>query len=156
MRLHTLVAAVGAALVLSGCVTSRGLDPQGTLTDPSTLHAERSLAKVPVSPAGWPAADWWTGLGDAQLTSLIQEALKDNPDLATAEARVRQAQAQSGSADAARDPTFGVGAGVAGAHPPGSLIPAPVGGHFSWVKYGYGSFNWDLDLWGGKRAAFEA
>jgi NodT family efflux transporter outer membrane factor (OMF) lipoprotein len=150
------VAAVGAALILSGCVTSRGLDPQGTLTDPSTLHAERSLAKAPVSPAGWPAADWWTGLGDSQLTSLIEEALKDNPDLATVDARVRQAQAQSGAADAARDPSFSVGAGVAGAHLPGSLLPSPPGNHFGWTKYGYGNFNWDLDLWGGKRAAFEA
>jgi NodT family efflux transporter outer membrane factor (OMF) lipoprotein len=156
MRLHTLVAAVGAALVLTGCVTSRGLDPQGQLTDPSTLHAERSLAKVSVSPAGWPAADWWTGLGDDQLTSLIQEALKDNPDLATADARARQAQAQTGSADAARDPTFNVGAGDAGAHLPGSLLPSPPGNHFSWTKYGYGNFSWDLDLWGGKRAAWEA
>ncbi len=156
MRLHTLVAAVGAALILSGCVTSRGLDPQGTLTDPSTLHAGRSLAKVPVSPAGWPAADWWTGLGDSQLTSLIEEALKDNPDLATASARVRQAQAQAGSADATRSPTLSVGGGVAGAHLPGSLLPDPPGNHFSWTKYGYGNFNWDLDLWGGRRAAFEA
>jgi NodT family efflux transporter outer membrane factor (OMF) lipoprotein len=156
MRLHTLVAAVGAALILSGCVTSRGLDPQGSLTDPSTLHAERSLAKATVSPAAWPASDWWTGLGDSQLSSLIEEALKDNPDLATVDARVRQAQAQSGAADAARDPTFNVGAGVAGAHLPGSLLPSPPGNHFGWTKFGYGNFNWDLDLWGGKRAEFEA
>lgn len=156
MRLHTLVAAVGAALILSGCVTSRGLDPQGQLTDPTTLHADRTLSKVAVSPAGWPTADWWTGLGDSQLTSLIEEALKDNPDLATADARVRQAQAQTSSVDAARDPTAKVGAGVAGARLPGSLLPSPPGNHFSWTKFGYGSFNWDLDLWGGKRDAWEA
>ena len=156
MRLHTLVAAVGAALILSGCVTSRGLDPQGQLTDPTTLHADRTLSKVAVSPAGWPSADWWTGLGDSQLTSLIEEALKDNPDLATADARVRQAQAQASGADAARDPTFSVGAGAAGAHLPGSLLPSPPGNHFSWTKFGYGNFSWDLDLWGGKRAAWEA
>src|SRR6201991_1995912 len=156
MRLHTLVAAVGAALILSGCVTSRGLDPQGQLTDPTTLHADRTLSKVAVSPAGWPSADWWTGLGDSQLTSLIEEALKDNPDLATADARVRQAQAQASGPDAARDPTFSVGAGAAGARLPGSLLPSPPGNHFSWTKFGYGNFSWDLDLWGGKRAAWEA
>lgn len=156
MRLHTLVAAVGAALILSGCVTSRGLDPQGQLTDPTTLHADRTLSKVAVSPAGWPSADWWTGLGDSQLSSLIEEALKDNPDLATVDARVRQAQAQTSSVDAARDPTAKVGAGVAGARLPGSLLPSPPGNHFSWTKFGYGSFNWDLDLWGGKRDAWEA
>lgn len=156
MRLHTLVAAVGAALVLSGCVTSRGLEPQDKLTDPATLHAERSLGKVQVSPAGWPAADWWTGIGDSQLSGLIDEALKDSPDLAVAEARVRQAQAQVGAADAARGPNASVGGGAAGAHLPGTLFPAPLGNHFSWTKYGYGTFNWDLDLWGGKRDAWEA
>ncbi|MEX1828448.1 efflux transporter outer membrane subunit [Luteibacter sp. CQ10] len=154
MRLHTLVAAVGAALILSGCVTSRGLDPQGRLTDPSTLHAERSLAKV--SPANWPAADWWTGIGDAQLSGLIEEALKDNPDLVTADTRVRQAQAQVDAANAGRGPDASVGAGVAGAHLPGTLFPAPLGNHFSWTKYGYGNFSWDIDLWGGKRDAWEA
>jgi NodT family efflux transporter outer membrane factor (OMF) lipoprotein len=156
MRLHTLVAAVGAALVLSGCVTSRGLEPQGKLTDPTTLHAEQSVAQAHAATADWPAADWWTGLGDPQLSALITEALADNPNLVVADARVRQAQAQAGSADAAREPTLNVGAGAAGAHLPASLLPAPLGGHFAWTKYGYGNFNWDLDLWGGQRAAFEA
>ncbi|MGA7440460.1 MAG: multidrug RND transporter, partial [Luteibacter sp.] len=95
MRLHTLVAAIGAAFVLSGCVTSRGLEPQGHLTDPATLHAEQSLGRGEASPSAWPAADWWTGLGDARLTALIEEALKDSPNLAVADARVRQAQAQA-------------------------------------------------------------
>lgn len=155
MRLHTLVAAIGAAFVLSGCVTSRGLDPQGHLTDPATLHAERSVEKANAAPSAWPSADWWTGLGDARLSSLIEEALKDNPNLAVVDARVRQAQAQSGSADASRDPTFNVGGGVAGAHMPAGLVGSDLG-HFAWTKYGYGNFNWDLDLWGGKRDAYEA
>lgn len=155
MRLHTLVAAIGAAFVLSGCVTSRGLETQGHLTDPATLHAEQSLGRGDASPSAWPAADWWTGLGDARLSALIDEALKDSPNLAIADARVRQAQAQAGSADANRDPTFNVGGGVAGAHLPQGLVGNELG-HFSWTKYGYGNFNWDLDLWGGKRDAFEA
>lgn len=156
MRLHTLVAAIGAAFVLSGCVTSRGLEPQGHLTDPATLHADKSLAKGDAAAATWPAADWWTGLGDARLSALIDEALKDNPNLAAADARVRQAQAQAGSADANRAPTFNVGGGAAGAHLPGTIFGSDMGNHFSWTKYGYGNFNWDLDLWGGKRDAFEA
>ncbi|TCV92796.1 NodT family efflux transporter outer membrane factor (OMF) lipoprotein [Luteibacter rhizovicinus] len=156
MRLHTLVAATGLALVLAGCASSGGLHPDGTLTDPNSLHAERSLSKVAVSPAAWPAADWWTGLGDSQLNALIEEALKDNPDLASADARARQAQAQAGAADATRKPTLSAGASLAGARLPNSLIPSPIGGHFEWVKYGYASFSWDLDVWGGKRTAWEA
>ena len=41
----------------------------------------------------WPADRWWTSYGDAQLDGLIDEALKDSPDLAKAQARVRRAEA---------------------------------------------------------------
>jgi NodT family efflux transporter outer membrane factor (OMF) lipoprotein len=156
MRLHILATATALALVLAGCVSSGGLHPEATPTDPGSLHAERSLAGIAVSPAAWPATDWWTALGDSQLDGLIAEALKSNPDLAAADARARQASAQAGSADAARKPTLSAGASIAGAHLPESLIPSPEGGRFSWVKYGYASFDWGLDLWGGKRSAWEA
>jgi NodT family efflux transporter outer membrane factor (OMF) lipoprotein len=156
MRLHILAAATGVALALAGCVSSGGLHPDGKLTDPGSLHAERSLAGVTVSPAAWPSADWWTALGDSQLDTLIVEALKSNPDLAIADARVRQASAQAGAADAARSPTLGVGASLAGARLPTSIAPKPVGGKFEWFKYGYGSFEWNPDLWGGKRDSWEA
>ncbi|WP_266168721.1 efflux transporter outer membrane subunit [Dyella subtropica] len=154
MRLHTMAAAIGLSLALAGCVSSGGLHPSGALTDASSLKSERSLNGIAVSPAAWPQQDWWTALGDAQLSGLIDEALRDNPGLAAADARAQQAQAAAGVADAERGPTVNAGASVAGARPPGALF----GGHshFSWAKYGYASFNWGLDLWGGKRAAWEA
>ena len=70
MRLHLLAAATALTLALAGCASSGGLHPDGTPMDPSSLKAERSLAKLQVSPAAWPQADWWTGLGDAQLNAL--------------------------------------------------------------------------------------
>ena len=103
MRLHLLAAATAITLALAGCANSGGLHPDGTSLDPSSLKAERSLAGVTISPAAWPTQDWWSGLGDAQLASLIDEALKDNPGLAAADARARQAQAAAGEADAARE-----------------------------------------------------
>lgn len=157
MRLQLLAAATALTLVLAGCASSGGLHPDGVLTDPASLKAQRSLAGQTVSPAAWPALDWWTGLGDAQLNALIAEALADNPGLAVADARARQAQAEAGLADAARSPTLNAGASISGARIPTTLLPADVGGgHFAWAKYGYLSFNWGLDLWGGKRAAWEA
>ncbi|HWT21718.1 MAG TPA: TolC family protein, partial [Variovorax sp.] len=36
---------------------------------------------------------WWTGFGDAQLARYVDEALKQNLDLAQASARVAQARA---------------------------------------------------------------
>ena len=152
MRLHLLAAAAALTLALAACASSGGLHPGGTPIDPSTLKAERSLGRL--SAAAWPSTDWWNGLGDPQLDVLIAEALRDNPGLGVAEERARAAQAEAGIADAARGPSVNGGAAVAGARPPAALLGDKA--HFALAKYGYASFKWDLDLWGGKRAAWEA
>ena len=152
MRLHLLAAAAALTLALAGCVSSGGLHPDGTPIDPATLKAERSLAHL--SAAAWPSTDWWSGLGDPQLDALIGEALRDNPGLGVADARARAAQAEAGIAEAARGPSVNGGAAVADARPPAALLGDKA--HFAMAKYGYASFKWDLDLWGGKRAAWEA
>ncbi len=154
MRLHFLAAATALTLALAGCVSSGGLHPDGTPTDPASLKADRSVAGFNLSPAAWPSTDWWTGLGDPRLDALIAEALQDNPGLGVADARARAAQAEAGIADAARGPSVNGGAAVAGARPPAALLGNKA--HFAMAKYGYASFKWDLDLWGGKRAAWEA
>jgi len=157
MRLQLLAAATGLTLALAGCVSSGGLHPEGTLTDASSLKADRSLSGATLSPAAWPADDWWTGLGDPQLSALIAEALKDNPSLAVADARARQAQAQAGAADAERGPSVNAGANVIGQRLPLTAAPPELGGgKFTWFKDARAGFSWDLDLWGGKRAAWEA
>jgi NodT family efflux transporter outer membrane factor (OMF) lipoprotein len=152
MRLHLLAAAAALTLTLAACASGGGLHPNGTPIDPSSLKAGRSLAHL--SAAAWPATDWWSGLGDPQLDALIAEALRDNPGLGVADARARAAQAEAGIADAARGPSVNGGAAVAGARPPAALLGDKA--HFALAKYGYASFKWDLDLWGGKRAAWEA
>ncbi|RAO74454.1 efflux transporter outer membrane subunit [Dyella jiangningensis] len=157
MRLQILAAATGLSLALAGCVSSGGLHPEGTLTDASTLKSDRSLSGATLSPAAWPANDWWTGLGDPQLSALIGEALKDNPTLAVADARARQAQAEAGAADAERGPSVNAGANVVGQRLPLTAAPPELGGgHFTWFKDARVGLSWGLDLWGGKRAAWEA
>ena len=157
MRMHFVAVAAAITLALAGCVSSGGLHPDGQAIAPSSLQTARSLSGVTLSPAAWPQTDWWTGLGDAQLDALMAEALRDNPGLAVADARARAAQAAVGAADAARGPGVNAGASVAGARLPTTVLPAKVGGgHFQVAKYGDVSFKWGLDLWGGKRAAWEA
>ena len=103
-RKYILPLTLLATAVLTGCASMRGLHTEGTLTDAASLHAERKFANVATTPAAWPAVDWWTRLGDKQLDSLIDEALKDNPDLAGADARARAAQSQVDTANARRLP----------------------------------------------------
>jgi NodT family efflux transporter outer membrane factor (OMF) lipoprotein len=157
MRLQLLAAASALTLALAGCASSGGLHPDGTPIDPASLKAEHSLAGLQISPAGWPASDWWSGLGDPQLDALIAEALQDNPGLGVADARARAAQAEAGAADAARAPSVSAGASVSGARIPTTILPADSGGgNFAVAKYADLSFKWGLDLWGGKRAAWQA
>ena len=94
MSMRILTLATALTLVLAGCATSHGLHPDGQLTDSQNLAIEHSLADVKLTPAAWPTQDWWVDLGDPQLSALIDEALKNNPGLAGAEALAKLAQAQ--------------------------------------------------------------
>lgn len=145
-----------SAATLTGCVNSAGLSPSGKTLDPAQLQAGRSLDGAPLSSASWPRQDWWSSLGDPQLDSLIGEALKGTPDLQIADARARQAAAAANEADAERMPTLNAKASYAGIRAPTSVVPEPIGGHYAAVRYVSLGFNYDFDLWGGERAAWEA
>lgn len=150
-----LVFLLTVATVLAGCASTGGLHPTATPTDPASLAAQRSLSGVKLDAAAWPQQGWWKVLGDAQLDKLVDEALADNPDMTLVDARVQAALAAAGAADAARKPTLNAGASAAGARVP-PILPPLASGHFGVIRYGYLSFKWDLDLWGGKRAAWQA
>jgi len=55
---------------------------------------------------------WWLAFNDPVLTSLIDEATRANASLAVAAARVKQARALAGLAEADRMPQVGAGLGV--------------------------------------------
>src|SRR5690606_7041539 len=104
--------AIALGALLAGCASTHGLAPSGHMLDPDSLAARRSLGidgamDGSISEAAFPGQDWWTAFGDPQLNALIAEALAGTPSLAAADARVRQAIARAGLADAARSPTLG-------------------------------------------------
>ncbi|MBS0332654.1 MAG: efflux transporter outer membrane subunit, partial [Proteobacteria bacterium] len=110
------------------------------------------------TPAAWPADGWWKAYGDAQLDSLIDEALSRSPDLADARARLAKADALAGQSRAALSPQLTAdGAIQAVKQSYNNGFPA------AFVPHGYRDsaraeldFSYDLDLWGGKRAALAA
>lgn len=142
--------------LLAGCANMHGLQPQHTPKQPNHLASGRSLAGVILTPTAWPRADWWIVLGDPQLDALIAEALAANPTLDVADARVRIAQAKAGAQDAARKPKVDAKAAYSGIRIPGTVAPAPIGGHYIGVEILSLSIGYAPDLWGGKRAAWEA
>ena len=81
----------------------------------------RAPDSTPLTPAAYatsdpalssasPADHWWTALGDPTLDALVELALADNPDLASAEARVQQTRALAQVAGAAFYPVANVAA----------------------------------------------
>lgn len=112
-----------------------------------------------------PAADlqaWWDGFGDPQLSSFVTLALKQNLDLAQALARVTQARAGLGAADAALLPSANLSAQAARAYqsaetPLGQVLQHTPG----FDRYGSAyeanlGMAWELDLAGGLRRGREA
>jgi NodT family efflux transporter outer membrane factor (OMF) lipoprotein len=142
--------------MLAACANMHGLQPQGAMTQPDQLASRHLLAGVQLTPAAWPQSDWWKALGDPQLDGLIDTALSGNPSLDAADARTRIALAQAGAQDAARKAKVNAQAEYSGIRIPATVAPAPFGGHYLGVELLTLSVGYAPDLWGGKRAAWEA
>lgn len=142
-------------LALAACASSRGLQPQGRLLDMDGLQAGQTLAGGGLSASGFPAADWWRALGDPQLDALVAEGLRNSPSLDVADARLRQAQAQVAGAHAERLPSLSVSPGYTGMRLPESMA-GDAGGDYAGSVQAVLNFSYGIDLWGGKRATWEA
>ena len=144
------------ALALSGCVDRGGWQPTPQVA-PQKLELGRTVADAHLEPSAWPADGWWRRYGDPQLDALIDEALAGSPSLATAQARLRAAQAQAVTARAARLPATTVSAQAdRQRYPEDYLFPPPFAGGY--VNNGRVAldFGWDLDFWGRNRALLAA
>ncbi|TWI07226.1 efflux transporter outer membrane subunit [Aerolutibacter ruishenii] len=144
------------AALATGCASTHGLAPSGAPADADALSARLTLGDAVSDQATFPRQDWWTALGDPQLDALINEALRGTPSLDVADARMRQAQAQAGLADAARKPSLSASAQYAGLRIPETLAPEPLGGDYTGVGIVGLNFKHSFDLWGGHRAKWEA
>jgi NodT family efflux transporter outer membrane factor (OMF) lipoprotein len=136
-------------LLLSGCAIPAS-PPAVTPIAPAELGLGSASAPLV-------AGDWWKQLGDPQLDRLVADATAGNPDLDTALARVRQAEAVM-SARRAED---GVNVGFDGSVQAARLsarytIPPPFAGTLRTVGQAQANLAWNLDLFGRQRAAIEA
>ena len=154
--LRTGLSLVFTSMLLAGCASYSGLNTEGVSQDGKNLEAARTLAGIAVSPAAWPEKDWWKRLGDTQLDGLIEQALRDSPDMQIASARAHQATAAAGAADAARMPTLDAEADVSRSRLSRSQDPTGQGGRYDTLRNASLTFNYTFDLWGGQRAAWEA
>jgi NodT family efflux transporter outer membrane factor (OMF) lipoprotein len=146
-----------ACLIVAGCASTGGLVPSSSTREPGALAATQSLAHTPLSPAAWPARDWWRQFGDSQLDALMDEALADSPTLRIAAARTRKAQAIAVVAEAPLMPRVdGSLSSTRERFAERGTTPPPYAGTWQTVNQLQATLGWELDFWGKNRAAYDA
>ena len=97
-------------------------------------------------------ASWWKTLNDPTLSTLIHRTVSSNLDLKSARARVREARARRGVAQADLFPTLGTGGSATW-----SRSSEETGNGKTRDLYAVGfDAGWELDLFGGTRRSVEA
>ncbi|WP_353226404.1 efflux transporter outer membrane subunit [Novosphingobium sp.] len=147
--------AIMCTLLLGACAV-----PPPMAATPALRSADTLAAASLNGPDGsaWPDETWWRGLGDAQLSALIEQAIGDSPGLAMAAARLHMADGYARSANAALLPSLSAN-GAAGAikQSYNQGFP-PVFVPHGWNSNGslQVSAGYDLDLFGRNHAALAA
>ncbi|MEO9132418.1 MAG: efflux transporter outer membrane subunit [Sphingomonas sp.] len=167
--------ALGAALLASACTVGPDYHLPETPVPPAYGEPQTQIS---MPGAAIDPARWWSAFGDPQLDGLVERALKDNPDIAVAVSRVRQARLQEIGARAAGKPTVAAAAdanhvefsknagfsslarlfsggssGSGGASTPSGV--ALPGSGITTYAVGFDA-SWELDLFGGDRRGVEA
>lgn len=153
-----------ALLIASSLLTACAVGPD--YARPAIPMPERYLGASATEhrPAANPAdlAAWWTGFSDPQLSRYVTLALEQNLDLAQASARVAQARAGLGAANAALLPAGNISGQAARSYqsletPLGQVLsPQPGFDRYGNVyEVGIGT-SWELDVFGGLHRGREA
>lgn len=155
---RTLVVLISTSLV-AGCAVGPDYQcPEISLSE--RFLGQDAVEQRPVSSTG-DLIDWWAGFGDPQLTRLVTLALQQNLDLAQAEARIAQARASLGAANAALLPSGSVSGQAARAYqsvetPLGQVLDSTPGLSgvlgLRWRLFDFGRIDAQIDLAKGQEA----
>lgn len=148
------LSAIAAAALLAGCAGAVKLPDAAQVQSDQSLNAASAWqVSVPQAlPHGGSSAQlvqWWAQSGDALLIELMAAAQTQSATLAGAQTRIAQARAGVAQADQAISPQ--VSLGVQGSRG----VQAPKAPAASSLSAGFQA-SWELDLWGGNKAALSA
>lgn len=140
-RFRVLTACLTALLVLGGCSLAPKYERE-TFDMPSQWR-KVNLTTQPLY------TDWWKRFNDPVLTALVEEALKNNLDLAEGMARIESAAAQAGVATSALFPlvTGDAGAGAQSMSERSANYSKLADRSYTTYQ-GSLSAAWELDFWG--------
>lgn len=145
MKSRSITVTALAMLLLSACVAVPDAPQQVVQSRADQLGLATQGASI--------GERWWESFGDPQLGRLIDEALKSNPNLEAALARVRAADATVSAQHAAELPQVSADGQVLNQRFSGTyLIPPPDAGTTRWIPTVQSNLDWDLDLFGRQRA----
>jgi len=146
---------VASIAMLGGCAHIPDLGPTPALKPVEQLASPQSFS-APV--AAWPGDHWWEEYGDPQLNELIEEALRDSPDLEQAQARLRLASAAVLGTGAALMPEVTGNASLTQQKQSYNYLVPRAAVPQDWNDYGQATLNlsWELDFWGKNRSALAA
>ncbi|HEX2759844.1 MAG TPA: efflux transporter outer membrane subunit [Rhizomicrobium sp.] len=136
-------------LFVSGCVSAPPTDPQVPEVPAQNLglNGEAALRFEEA---------WWKAFKDPQADRLAEEALKSNPTLQGALARIRAAQAELSATRALDYPQLNLdGQAQRQLLSNRYLLPSSFGGSWQWVGDVQARLNWSLDFWGRQAALIE-
>ena len=145
---------LAAASLLCACALIPDL---GTPVQPRPVDSMASTRSFDAPLGEWPTGQWWQAFGDPQLDQLIAEAVARSPTLEQAGARLREAAARAGLAQAARLPSLGLDAAADERKLTYNGIVPPNAVPRGWNDFGRATldFSWELDFWGKNRMALE-
>lgn len=142
MKTAPIAALAFAGTVLSACV----LPPKDAPRYHALKDGDLGLTTAATPVAG---AQWWKAFHDPQLDKLVDQALANNPSLAQAMARVREAQAMADIAHAGLLPSVSYDLKDSRQRfSKNDIIPPPFNGGVYWEGQQGLNLNWDLDFWG--------
>ncbi|WP_426818275.1 efflux transporter outer membrane subunit [Winslowiella sp. 2C04] len=145
MRWQPKLLALLIPLALAACSTNVEKAPQSLL-----IPAEW---RNQVGPASTLEANWWRAFGDDNMNHLVEQSLRNNPDILTARSRVDQYRAQLRAAQGDNLPTLDAGVSATRARTLSAATGLP-GDHS--VFQGLLQANYDVDIWGARSSSIDA
>jgi len=153
VRRTPVVAAALLVVALAGCADMAGIGSQARLRDASSLGI---AANTGTATAPSLDSQWWLAFGDAQLDTLIDQAVAGNPNLQVARARLVRAQASSDIAESALKPKVEGELNLNRQKFNSNYIyPAPLGGSTQNIGLLQLGASWELDFFGKNRTALD-